>query len=123
MSSNEWTRISILSNYLCILLIEFIQGRNRQFHLLGSIILSSLDTSKAPGIDGISPVVLKQCAIALTPPLTTLFNLSLTTGSLPLEWRTHLIKPIPKSNDRHSGFNYRPIALLPIISKVLERID
>uniref|UniRef100_A0A1X7SYU7 Reverse transcriptase domain-containing protein n=1 Tax=Amphimedon queenslandica TaxID=400682 RepID=A0A1X7SYU7_AMPQE len=42
--------------------------------------------------------------------------------TLPLDWRTHYIKPIFKSKDRTSGLNYRPIALLPVISKVLERI-
>ena len=47
-------------------------------------ILSTLDGSKAVGIDGISPLFLRHCAVALTPPLTRLFNLSLkplpTTG-------------------------------------------
>ena len=37
MSSNEWTRISVLSNYFRIQLIDFIKGRNGQFHLLGSV--------------------------------------------------------------------------------------
>lgn len=81
-------------------------------------ILTSLNTSK----DGIVSVLLKQCALALTPPITLLFNLSLSTSTLPLDWRTHFIKPIFKSKDRTSGLNYRPIALLPVISKVLERI-
>ena len=46
-------------------------------------ILSTLDGSKAVGIDGISPLLLRQCAVALTPTLTRLFNLSLSTHSLP----------------------------------------
>ena len=49
------------------------------------------------------------------------FNLSLSTG-FTLEWQTHLVKPIHKSGDCASGFNYHPTALLPVISKVLERI-
>uniref|UniRef100_A0A1X7TVM9 Reverse transcriptase domain-containing protein n=1 Tax=Amphimedon queenslandica TaxID=400682 RepID=A0A1X7TVM9_AMPQE len=85
-------------------------------------VLSSLDGSKALGIDGIGPLYLKKCAVALTPPITHLFNLSLSSHSLPLEWRTHLIKPIFKSGDKCSVTNYRPISLLPVISKVLERI-
>ena len=84
--------------------------------------LSSLDGSKAFGIDGIGPLYLKHCAVALTPPLTYLFNLSLSTHSLPLDWQTHIIKPIFKSGDKCNVANYRPISLLPTISKVLERI-
>uniref|UniRef100_A0A1X7SQL7 Reverse transcriptase domain-containing protein n=2 Tax=Amphimedon queenslandica TaxID=400682 RepID=A0A1X7SQL7_AMPQE len=49
------------------------------------------------------------------------YYLSITTCSLPFEWRTHLIEPIFKSADRSSGFNYRPVALLLVISKVLEK--
>uniref|UniRef100_A0A1X7SGD0 Uncharacterized protein n=1 Tax=Amphimedon queenslandica TaxID=400682 RepID=A0A1X7SGD0_AMPQE len=85
-------------------------------------ILSSLNSTKAMGIDKINSNFLKKCALPLTPPLTILFNLSLSSGSIPLEWRSHLVKPIYKSGDSTSGYNYRPIALLPIVSKVLERI-
>uniref|UniRef100_A0A1X7V2D1 Reverse transcriptase domain-containing protein n=2 Tax=Amphimedon queenslandica TaxID=400682 RepID=A0A1X7V2D1_AMPQE len=72
--------------------------------------LSSLDGSKALGIDGIGPLYLKHYAVALTPPLTYLFNLSVSTHSLPLDWRTHLIKPIFKSWDKCNVANYRPIS-------------
>ena len=56
--------------------------------------------------------VLRHCAIALYH----LFNLSLTQHYLPVEWRTHLIKPIFKSGDKGSIRNYS------IASKVLEKI-
>ena len=56
--------------------------------------------------------VLRHCAIALYQPLYHLFNLSLTQHYLPVEWRTHLIKPIFKSGDKGSIRNYRPISLL-----------
>ena len=85
-------------------------------------ILSTLDSSKAIGTDGISPLFLRHCAVALTPPLSRLFNLSLSTHSLPLEWRNRLVKPIFKLEDRCNVANYRPIRLLPANSKVLERI-
>ena len=84
-------------------------------------ILSTLDGSKAVGIDGISPLFLRHCAVALTPPLTRLFNLSLSTHSLPLEWRTHLVKTIVKLGDKCNVANCQPISLLPAVSKVLER--
>ena len=84
--------------------------------------LSSLDVSKASGPDGICAKLLKHCAIALYQPLHYIFFLSLSQCYLPLEWRTHLIKPIFKSGDKSLIKNYRPISLLCIVSKVLERI-
>ena len=84
--------------------------------------LSSLDVSKASGPDGICAKLLKHCAIALYQPLHYIFSLSLSQCYLPLEWRTHLIKPIFKSGDKSLIKNYRPISLLCIVSKVLERI-
>ena len=84
--------------------------------------LSSLDTTKASGCDGISAKLLKHCAIALYQPLHHLFSLSLCQHYIPLEWRTHLIRPIFKSGNKQDVKNYRPISLLCIVSKVLERL-
>ena len=84
--------------------------------------LRSLDPSKAMGHDGISPKLLKNCALALYQPLHHLFSMTLSQNYLPSEWRTHLIKPVFKSGDRNSVRNYRPISLLCVVSKVLERL-
>ena len=84
--------------------------------------LTSLDPTKAMGTDGISPRLLKVCALPLLQPLHHLFSQSLTQYYIPLEWRTHLIKPLFKSGDRHFIRNYRPISLLCVVSKVLEKI-
>ena len=82
--------------------------------------LVQLDPNKATGIDKISPKVLKYCASSLFHPLCHLFNLSLSTGAIPIECKIHLITPVYKSADRSSVKSYRPISLLCIISKVLE---
>ena len=74
------------------------------------------------GSDGISPKLLKNCALALYQPLHHLFSSSLLQNYLPSEWRTHLIKPIFKSGNRNSVRNYRPISLLSVVSKVLESL-
>ena len=84
--------------------------------------LKSLDPSKASGCDNISAKILKKCAIALYQPLHHLFSLSLSQHYIPLEWRTHLIRPIFKSGERQKVSNYRPISLLCVVSKVLERL-
>ena len=84
--------------------------------------LSSLDTSKACGCDCISPSLLRLCASAIFDSVTVLFNLSLSSGVSPHEWKVHQITPIFKSGDPHCINNYRPISLLCILSKVLESI-
>ena len=84
--------------------------------------LGSLDVAKSMGTDGISPRVLKHCAPALCAPLHHLFSLSLSTHTLPNEWRIHLIIPIYKSGDKSEVSNYRPISLLCTVSKVLENL-
>ena len=84
--------------------------------------LSSLNTTKAMGIDGIGPKLLKHCALALYKPIHHLFMLSISHFYVPKDWRLHLITPIHKSGDKSSVKNYRPISLLCTISKVLEKI-
>uniref|UniRef100_A0A1X7V3Z7 Reverse transcriptase domain-containing protein n=1 Tax=Amphimedon queenslandica TaxID=400682 RepID=A0A1X7V3Z7_AMPQE len=82
-------------------------------------VMSKLDPSKAIGLDGIGPQILKSCAVALCGPLQQLFNVS---TSLSLEWRTHCITPVFKSGNKTSVRNYRSISFLSSTSKVLERI-
>ena len=71
-------------------------------------VLLNLDVSKSTGVDGISAKMLKQTA------------LSIATGCFPEDWKIARIVPIPKADNRSSPANYRPISILPIISKVLE---
>jgi hypothetical protein len=84
-------------------------------------ILINLDTSKAIGYDDMSPRVLKECAAELAPSLCEIFNRSLSQGKLPLDWLKANVIPVFKKNDRESVENYRPVSLLSIPSKVLER--
>ena len=85
-------------------------------------IMSTLNTTKATGIDNISPMVLKNCARSLSTPVHSLFLLSITSGTLPKEWKIHLITPIFKSGDKADIKNYRPVSLLCILSRVLEKL-
>ena len=74
--------------------------------------LASLDPSKAMGIDGIPPGVLKFTVDALYKPIHRLFSLCISKSYIPLEWRCHKITPVPKSADKSYVSNYRPISLL-----------
>ena len=57
----------------------------------------------------------------MAPSLTMLFNKSLRLGIFPGDWKLANIVPIFKKGKRDFVENYRPISLLPVISKVLER--
>ena len=59
-------------------------------------LLLNLDAHKAPGPDGHHPFVLKNLAQILAKPLTYIFNLSLSTGVVPSEWKLAWIKPFYK---------------------------
>ena len=70
----------------------------------------------------LSPKLLKHCAPALYSVLHHLFRLCLDQSYIPSDWRMHLITPILKSGDKSQVTNYRPISLLCITSKILERL-
>ena len=66
--------------------------------------------------------MLKSTAHSIVTPLLHIFNLSIQSGILPSDWKHSHIVPIPKSKTPSSSpSDYRPISLLPIVSKVLER--
>ena len=83
--------------------------------------LSSLDTAKANGPDGISARMLKKTALSITTSLTELFNTSIKLGEVLSEWKHALVTSVPKSSNLSSVNSYHPISLLSTISKILER--
>lgn len=87
-----------------------------------SLKLANLDKHKSIGPDGIHPLFLKECAAELALPLSNLFQHSLDTGKVPTDWKHAAVTAIHKGGDRSIAANYRPIALLSIISKVLESL-
>ena len=85
-------------------------------------LLLNLSSDTATGPDGISARMLKLSAHSITAPLTLIFNISISSGIFPSDWKNSYIVPIPKSKSPSSSpSDYRPISLLSIISKVLER--
>ena len=84
--------------------------------------LQHLSCVKATGSDGIPSIVLKSCSEILASSVTDLFNESLEAGEIPDIYKLAKVTPILKRGDPDNASNYRPISLLPIASKVLERI-
>ena len=66
--------------------------------------------------------MLKLCDKSICKPLSIIFKSCLTQGIFPSEWKKANVVPIHKKNDKQCVKNYRPASLLPICSKVLERI-
>ena len=92
--------------------------------LTSSIIFNHLrkvKPSKAPGPDGISGQILKNCASALSFPLSLLFNISYHHGSLPEDWRSAHIVPIHKKGKKDDIENYRPVSLTSLVMKIFEK--
>lgn len=83
--------------------------------------LLNLQQGKTCGPDHI-PAYLLQKGTDFLASLTKMFQLSLSTGTLPKEWVTANIVPVYKKGDRHLPSNYHPISLTSIVVKVMERI-
>ena len=84
-------------------------------------LLSFLDPAKATGPDLVSARMQKHTATSITRAVTRLFNMSLSLGRLPSEWKSAQVVPIPKSQHKSDPSNYRSISILPILSKLLEK--
>ena len=84
--------------------------------------LLKLNENKSPGPDGISPRLLKQLHAVLSKPIAIIFRKSLTTSTVPQDWKQANISAIHKKGNRKSPSNYRPVSLTSVICNVLERI-
>ncbi|CAB3982957.1 Hypothetical predicted protein [Paramuricea clavata] len=84
-------------------------------------VLRNLDNNKAHGPDEIPARLLTETAYQIAPSLCLLFNKSLKSGIVPREWKLANVVPIHKKGDKDHAENYRPISLLSLVSKVLER--
>lgn len=84
-------------------------------------ILLNLKNSSA-GHDDIDSRLLKQVSSYIIQPLTHICNLSLSNGIFPQELKLAKVLPIFKSGDPTKFNNYRPISILPSISKIFEKI-
>ncbi len=78
-------------------------------------------SNTATGSDGISSTILRMTCHSIVEPLAGLFNLSLESATVQSDWKTSKVTPNHKSGDTSSASNYRPISLLSLVSKVLER--
>ena len=84
--------------------------------------LLSIGKHKACGPDGLSARIIRECAAELATPLEILCRLSVNQAVFPRVWKDANIIPIHKKGDKKNPSNYRGISLLPLCSKVLEKV-
>ena len=84
--------------------------------------IKNIDIKKSSGLSGINSRILKEAFKVLTPELTVIFNRSIQSASLPNSWKSATVIPIPKTGDLCEVENYRPISLLPLPGKLLEKV-
>ena len=85
-------------------------------------VIRSLPSNKAPGMDKISSRILKDSLPSTLTTITHIVNNSFVTNTFARAWKTAEVTPILKCGNPDVPNNYRPISLLPIVSKVTERL-
>ena len=86
-----------------------------------SKIIKSLKNKGSSGFDGVSNMLIKKLHDELLTPLTTIVNDSLDSGHVPSQLKLAKVIPLFKSGDQKNLSNYRPISLLSVFSKILEK--
>ena len=85
-------------------------------------IFNTFKKSKGSGADGIANYFLKIGLPAVIESLCDIFNLSIATGIFPDSWKIARVAPIFKSGQTNDRSNYRPISVLPFVSRVFEKL-
>ncbi len=87
-----------------------------------SEIINKLSSKASFGFDGISAKLLKSIKTAVIKPITIIINQMINTGIFPDKLKIGKFIPIFKKDNETQFTNYRPISLLPTISKIFEKI-
>ena len=85
-------------------------------------IINNLNVNKAHGCDNISIRIVKMFGKSICKPLELIFRNCIAAEKFPRIWKKANVIPIHKKNERNLLKNYRPISLLPICSKIFERL-
>ena len=86
-------------------------------------LISKLGNSTSSGIDHIDALAIKAATTLLAPPLRHIINVSLSTSRFANRWKISQLLPLLKSSDANKLLpsSYRPVAILPVVSKLVEK--
>ena len=85
-------------------------------------IVRNLKNSSSTGMDDMGTSVIKLALPHILPAITHIINLSIETLTFPDTWKVAKVIPLHKKDDPLLPKNYRPVALLPVLSKILEKV-
>ena len=85
-------------------------------------IINSFPNNKSPGTDNINSKILKEISDITATPLMYIFNLSFSSGTVPNLLKIAKVIPAYKKGERNLPGNYRPISLLSIFDKIMEKL-
>ena len=100
---------------ILLILLLFLKTQSELF-------FKKTKASKAAGFDNLSGSFLKDGTKVIAIPINDLCNLSITSGKFPDSCKIGKLKPIPKKRSLTEASNYRPISLLPLMLKAIEKI-
>jgi len=87
-----------------------------------SELILQLDSHKAMGVNAIPTRFIKASPVSMAALLVWLINKRISSSTFPDCWKAAIVTPVLKSHKNLSLSNFRPISVLPVFSKILERI-
>ena len=99
-------------------LFNFMEGNSNDVRKL----VEHISLFKVSAVDKLSTRVLKDAFLSLIDQLTFTFNLSLKKGVFPDKWKAATIIPLQKDRNKEDVSNHRPVSLLPLPGKLLEKL-
>jgi hypothetical protein len=85
-------------------------------------VIHNLKGKRSSGFDDVPDTIVKKCVHFIKKPLTDICNASFETGNFPDRFKMAIVKPLHKKGDLGDIQNYRPVSVLSVFSKILEKL-